>query len=258
MKFILPLLFSLTLFANVIQTKIISVDNDTATIKINNIQKGISGVVVRHFTPKNSSIIASASVEKFDKNTNTATLKLSKFTLFKNNNLPSGKWKPKVGDRVLLAFGYDRGLIIAPNEEIYYTLKRSMKNEVFIHPDVFTTFLSFKGHGTPLKEDFKGFCNNTTIGLLFFYIDQKLYTTDCQTFKILNIQDAPLKQTSTQHPFYSRIKEIETNWFGKGKEKLTVYAPYYYKLLLKYNKDNQTLLQQSKKASKLKKEKSNG
>ncbi len=249
MKYIFTLLFiSVSLFASVIQTKIISVDNDTATIKINNIQKGISGVIVRHFTPKNSSIIASASVEKFDPTTKIATLKLSKFTLFKNNNLPSGKWKPKVGDSVLLAFGYHRGLIIAPNEEIYYTLKRSMKNEVFIHPDVFTTFLSFKGHGTPLKEDFQGFCNNTTIGLLFFYIDQKLYTTDCQTFKILNIQDAPLKQNATQHPFYTRIKEIETNWFGKGSEDLKVYAPYYYQLLFKENPNNNILKQQMQKS----------
>ncbi|NPA65504.1 MAG: hypothetical protein GXO11_01340 [Epsilonproteobacteria bacterium] len=250
MKYILAFLFvSVSLFANVIQTKIINVTGDKAIIKIDNIQKGISGVVVHHFNPKHSSIIASAEVEKFDPATKTATLKLSKFTLFKNNNLPTGKWKPQVGDEVLLAFGYHRGLIIAPNEEIYYTLKRSMKNEVFIHPDIFTTFLSFKGHGTPLKEDFQGFCNNTTIGLLFFYIDQKLYTTDCQTFKILNVQDAPLKQDSTQHPFYTRIKEIETNWFGKGSERLQVYEPYYYKLLLQENPDNTILKQQMQKSS---------
>ena len=243
MRYILFLfLMPLALFGGYIESKIVSVKEDKATISIPKADIGMSGFVVHVLDDDHSMIVAQASVIGFDQKQQKATLQLSPYTLFRNNNLPTLELKPQVGDKVILAYGYERGLLIAPSEDIYYTLTRSIRGETFVHPDVFATLLSYKGHPTPLKEDFSDFCNNVTVGLLFFYLKQKLYTVDCQSFKILNVQDAPLKQTTKQLPFYSRVKKIEANWFGAGSSELEDYAPYYYELLYRYNPKNKTLL----------------
>ena len=243
MKSILVLIFTVfTLFASNIETDLLSVEGDYATIKIDHIDVGVSGFVVHKLTHNRSYIVNKAVVESFDKEAKEATLRLSPFTLFVNNNLPTLKLHAQKGDKAILAFGYNRGVVITPSENSYYTLTRSMKNEVFVHPDVYATFLSYRGHPTPLKEDFSDFCNNVSVGLLFFYIEQNLYTTDCQTFKILNIQKAPLEEDLEEKlPFYSRVEKIEANWFGEGSDRLKDYTSYYYKLLYNYNKNNATL-----------------
>lgn len=233
----------IVLFGAYIESRIDTIDGDKATVSLSQADVGISGFVVHTVAPNHSMIVAGATVVDFDRQRQVATLKLTPYTLFRNNNLPTLKLKPQAGDKAVLAYGYDRGLLIAPNEEIYYTLTRSMRDETFVHPDVFATMLSYHGHPTPLKEDFSGFCNNVTTGLLFFYLEKKLYTVDCQSFKILTAQNAPLEQKSEKLPFYSRVEKIEANWFGEGSDELEDYEPYYYELLYKYNPKNQTLIQ---------------
>ncbi len=235
-----------SLFASTITTPIVSVQGDTATIDIDHIDVGVSGFVVHKLSDNRSIIVNEVTVKSFDKEKKEAKLKLAPFTLFANNNLPTLKITAGAGDIAVLAFGYNRGLIIAPSEKIYYTLKRAMQHEVFVHPDVFATLLSYKGHPTPLQEDFTGFCDNVSIGLLFFYIEQNLYTVDCHSFKILNVQPAPLEQESKKLPFYSRVEEIDANWFGKGSDRLEDYEPYYYELLYKNNKNDKTLIESIK------------
>ena len=81
----------------------------------------------------------------------------------------------------------------------------------------------------------------SSVGLLFIYLDKKLYTVDIKTFHILNISDAPLTQDSVKLPFYSRVEKIEANWFGEGSNELEDYEPHYYELLVEYNKENREL-----------------
>jgi len=234
----------LSLYANLIKTPLLAVDGEEGTISLEGISVGMSGFVVHQLSADHSIIVNSVEVIEVDKTTNQATLQLSKFTMFKNNNLPSLKYTAQKGDEVILAFGYNRGLLIAPNEQIYYTLKNAMRGEVLAHPDLFTAFLSTQGHPSPLKEDFTTFCNNLSIGLLFFYIEQNLYTVDCNSFAILDVQKAPLEEKKTQTPFYTRIKHIEANWFGEGSNEMKQYAPYYKKLLLQsYPRNSEKLIQ---------------
>ena len=243
MRYILFLiLMKMALLGANIESKIVTVSGDEATISLPKADIGISGFVVHKLAPDHSMIVSSATVTGFDTKQGKATIKLSPYTLFRNNNLPTLKLEPQPGDKVILAYGYDRGLLIAPNEEIYYRLTRAMKDETFVHPDVFATLLSYHGHPTPLKEDFSSFCNNVTTGLVFFFLEQKLYTVDCQSFKILNVQNAPLEQKNEKLPFYSRVEKIEANWFGAGSDELEDYEPYYYELLYKYNPKNETLI----------------
>jgi hypothetical protein len=239
----LLLVFTVSLFANLLKSPIVTVDeNDNiATIKTEKIDVGMSGFIVHELSQSHSSILKEVTVIGYDEQTQTATLKMKDFNLLKSNSLPVGKWHVEVGDTAVLAFGYSRAFLIAPSEEVYYRVTSSTQNIEWLHPDIFATILSFNGHPSPQKDDFADMCNSASVGLLFFFLDQKLYTVDGQSFHILNISDAPIKQDGEQHPFYSRIKEIDSDWWGAGSGEIDNYTEYYYELLMEYNRDNQEL-----------------
>ncbi|WP_297441895.1 plasminogen-binding N-terminal domain-containing protein [Sulfurimonas sp.] len=243
MKYIFTLLFiSFKLMAAMVEAPIISVDNanETVEIKIDKIDVGVSGFVVHNITPEHSSILKNAVVKSFNEANKTAIIQTSDFHMLDNDSVPKGKWHVKVGDSVELAFGYSRSLLIAPSEEIYHQISKSI-NTQWIHPDLFATVLSFRGHPTPLVEDFQAMADATSTGLLFIFLDKKIYTVDMKSFHILSISDAPLEQRRVHLPFYTRVENIDANWFGKGSSRLTSYAPHYYALLLQNNKENKEL-----------------
>jgi hypothetical protein len=237
---ILALVYELS--ASIIKTPIVSLDakKENATIKIDKIDVGMSGFISHKIVDGHSSILSNAVITSFDKQTGIATLHLSEYQGLRNNALPTGKWQVEVGDLAYFAFGYSRALLIAPSEEIYHQISKSV-NIQWVHPDIFATVLSFLGHPTPLKEDFSAVGNASSIGLLFIYLDQKVYTLDIQSLAILSISDAPLVQDSVRLPFYSRVQEIDANWFGEGSDELESYEPHYYELLVHNNPKNEKL-----------------
>lgn len=244
MKFLfLFFIFMVELFASVVSSPILSLDskNSSVTIGIDKVDVGMSGFVVHSLSDERNIILKNVVVESFDSKTKKATLKLSDFNSFNQNALPSGNWKVEVGDKVILAFGYTRGLLVAPSENIYHRITTSMSNLQWIHPDIFATILSFNGHPTPLKSDFKEFALSTSVGLVFFYLDKELYTVDIKSFKILNITSVSLTKDKNILPFYMRVKEIDASWWGEGSDELKDYEPYYYSLLVKSNKNNKQL-----------------
>jgi hypothetical protein len=244
MKYIvLIFVLVLQLKAGVVESPLVSVDeqNNVATIKIDKIDVGMSGFIAHNISDKHTVILKNIVVTSYDANSKIATLKMSPYDALRNNALPSGRWKVSVGDSAILAFGYTRGLLIAPNNDIYHKITRSVKNLQWVHPDIFATILSFDGHPTPLREDFTKFSIATSVGLVFIYLDKKLFTIDAKSFKILTITDAKLKQDSTQLPFFTRVEEIEAAWWGEGSNELESYEPHYFELLTEANPNNKEL-----------------
>ena len=241
--FTLFFIFTLSLFAGVIKTPILSVDdaNHVVTVKVNKVDVGVSGFLVHRLSQRTSTILKSLEVIDYNADTKIATLSMKEFNSLNQNSLPKGNWDVEVGDIAILAYGYSRALLIAPNEEIYYRITKATSQVHWVHPDIFTAILSFNGHPTPLREDFVDMSNATSVGLLFFYINEKLFTVDAQSMTVLNISDAPLNQTEVKLPFYSRINEIDAAWFGEGSDKLKEYEPYYCKLLIDNNPSNKEI-----------------
>ena len=240
MKYIFLLILTVVhLFGAIVNTQIVTVDNKDAeaTVKVDHIDVGVSGFVVHNITPQHSVILKNAVVTDFNKTTKIATIKMSDFDGLRNNSLPHVTYKPQVGDSVKLAFGYSRALLIAPSEEIYHEITKRVHIE-WIHPDLFATVLSFDGHPTPLLRDFKNFANASSVGLLFIYLDKKVYTVDIKSFKILAITDAPFVAKKSQTPFYTRVTKIDAAWWGAGSSEMDAYAPHYYALLVENNKHN--------------------
>ena len=238
----LALLLAYELLGGIIKAPILSIDDTSSmiTVKVESISVGVTGFVVHSLAPNHTTILKSVEVVAYDPKSKLATLKMSEFNTLRNNALPTGEWQVKVGDGVELAFGYTRALLVAPSEEIYHQVTKAVKTQ-WIHPDIFATILSYRGHPTPLKEDFMAMNIATSSGLLFIYLNKKLFTVDMKSFKILSINDAPLVQDSVKLPFYSRIEEIEANWWGEGSDELTSYEPHYYELLAEYNPRDEKL-----------------
>ncbi|MDF1874291.1 plasminogen-binding N-terminal domain-containing protein [Sulfurimonas sp. SAG-AH-194-I05] len=238
-------LLTIALFAGVVKTPTLSVNNaaNTATIKINTIDVGVSGFIVHRFSENNSVIVKEVVVISYNEETNIAKLEMQDYTDMQQNALPVLETEVEVGDIVILAFGYTRAILIAPNEEIYYRITKATSKIQWLHPDLFATVLAYNSHPTPLKEDFISMSNITSAGLVFIYINQKLFTVDAKSLVILNTTDAPLTQTQTKLPFYMRIEGLESNWysFGEGTGELQAYEPYYCRLLTDNNPTNKEI-----------------
>jgi len=223
------------LFASAIETPLLRVQDKQAIIHIKAIDVGVSGFIVHYFTEKHSAIIANAVVSSFNKEAQEATLTLSEYDGLRQNSLPNGKWTPQKGDIAVLAFAYERAFLIAPSETIYYDITSRIHTIDWVHPDSFAAFLSYIGHPTPLAEDIQEYCAIASLGLLYLYSDQTLFTIDCKSLTLLQITAAPMELKEQELPFYSRVENIEADWFGEGSNKLKNYDPYYMKLLAKNN-----------------------
>ena len=244
-KFLLLFLFPLFLYAAELHLPVQSVSDDSqsATVKVKQIAKGVHGFVVRHFTNDHSVIVADAFVSEFDAAAGVATLTLSEYEGLKQNSLPNGNWHVQVGDEVILAFGYSRALLLAPNDDIYHIITKNIHGVEWVHPDNFATYLSFHAHPTPFKEDISGYCTLAEIGLLYTYVNGALFTLDCQTLSLIQVTPVELEQKSTKLPFYSRVEEISTSWWvwGAASRPLEAYDPHYLELLVEYNSESKPL-----------------
>ena len=137
MKYIvLAFLLSLQLMAGVVKSPLVSVDeeNSVATIEIDKIDVGMSGFIVHTIAPNHTVILKNIVVESYDASTKIATLNMSSYDALRNSALPSGRWSVQTGDMAVLAFGYTRGLLIAPNDEVYHRITRSVKHLQWVHP----------------------------------------------------------------------------------------------------------------------------
>lgn len=238
MKYVfLLLVIAFELSGGILKSPLVSVDNEKgiATIKVDKIDRGMSGFVVHQVSAEHSSILKSAEVVAYDSDNQIATLELGEYNGLVNNALPIGHWQVSVGDTAVFAFGYSRAVLVAPSEELYHQISKAVKIQ-WIHPDIFATILSFRGHPTPLKSDFEAMSVANSVGLVFIYLDTKLFMMDAKSFKILAINDTPYTQKSAKLPFYSRVEKIEANWFGEGSSEMEAYEPHYYELLAKYNR----------------------
>ncbi len=248
MRLLLLLLMPLAMvWASLIKAPLFDVDADQGLIKITTLQEGVSGFVVRRFNDEHSAIIAKAVVVDVDAKNKQATVAFSAYEGLKQNALPKGEWHPKEGDEVQLAFAYNRALLLAPSREIYYQVTSRGKNIAWVSSDLFAAMLSERGHPTPLQEDIQDFCDVATVGLLYIYAKQTLFTLDCHSFQVLQTTPLTHKVSQDQRPFYSRIETIREAWWGDGSAPMKAYEPYYFHLIEQNNQSN-TLFQQWRKS----------
>lgn len=227
--------------ASSITAPLLEVEGERATIVAENLREGMSGFIVRKFDATHSTIIANARVEKTNPSNNRAILQISEYTGLRQDALPNGNWTPKASDLAVLAYDYERALLIAPNDDTYDAVAKSISGVEWIHPDNYATFLSNEGHQTPLVDDFKRYCTANSVGLLYIQSANHLFTLDCKSFTML--QNTPFAKVSEkeQTPFYTRIPTIRAAWWGEGSSSLDSYEPYYLEEIALNNSKNKEL-----------------
>ncbi|MDD5716604.1 MAG: plasminogen-binding N-terminal domain-containing protein [Sulfuricurvum sp.] len=230
--------------ASSITAPLLDVNGTQATVASENLRTGMSGFILRTFDTEHSTIIANARVEKVDQK--LAILKLSEYDGLKQKALPGGNWVPKSSDLAVIAYDYERALMIAPSDDTYDTLTKGIHGVEWIHPDNFAAYLSNEGHPTPLVEDFKNYCTANSVGLLYIQTAQNLFTLDCKSFTLLEHTPANASSDTVQTPFYSRIPLIRASWWGKGSSRLERYEPYYLEQIILNNAKNKDLYELTK------------
>ncbi|EDO6594804.1 exporting protein [Campylobacter coli] len=231
LTFILSLsigLFAADLNLKPVKTELLKVEDiygyikDSSDIKLNS-----SGVVIQRFQTSKS-IIARASVIAKEKG--LAKLKFSVFADLEQDALPLPNVVPQKGDEVVLNFLYDRGLVIAPDEQTYNKLVSSFPEIYFTHIDILGAQLIHSSSLAPKRSDFRKFCADNAVGILIFALEDKAKIVDCQDFSEL-YELAIAKPSSIQVPFYSRIGGYKSNFFDFNSQEVGNYYRYYDALI---------------------------
>ncbi len=224
---IVDMLFSFSL--EPYQTKITSlVGNEAVVPNSPTVVVGSSGIVIHNFDEEHRTIIAKAVVTK--KDGSNMYLKLYFYKDLNMDALPSYKIVPKVGDTVIFNYLYKRVLPIVPNENAFKKFKTMFPNIDIVHPDLFAYELAKEGDAAPKLSDFRSECNADDFGLLFFALKDNGYFVDCTSFKV--IAKTPfVVEGKKQTPFYTRIKNIKSRFFGFGSDEIKNFDSYYMKLL---------------------------
>ncbi|EAI1055375.1 exporting protein [Campylobacter coli] len=231
LTFILSLsigLFAADLNLKPVKTELLKVEDiygyikDSSDIKLNS-----SGVVIQRFQTSKS-IIARASVIAKEKG--LAKLKFSVFADLEQDALPLPNVVPQKGDEVVLNFLYDRGLVIAPDEQTYNKLVSSFSEIYFTHIDILGAQLIRSSSLAPKRSDFRKFCADNAVGILIFALEDKAKMVDCQDFSEL-YELAIAKPSSIQVPFYSRIGGYKSNFFDFNSQEVGNYYRYYDALI---------------------------
>jgi hypothetical protein len=240
--FLLALLFSTTLFGLInapVHTPVTSVNEDEEEITITtlkNTEVGMYGAVSHWFNKMHSVALSWVEITKIEGE--VTTLKLIPILALEQSALPSGTWKVKVGDDVAMAYNYQRAMLVAPNASIYKKITSYHRDRQWVHPDILASILSSNGHPSPLKEDFTQVCRANNIGTVAFMFDKSIITVDCQSFLIIKNKSTTVQSKEQQVPFYTRVPNINNNWFGDGSDEMENYDAYYVDLLAEHNPQN--------------------
>ncbi|MDH5464976.1 MAG: plasminogen-binding N-terminal domain-containing protein [Thiovulaceae bacterium] len=220
-------LFSTLLLAN--DYEVVTVTDDVLHIKADDVKIGTSGVVVHKVNGTFETIVSRVEVTKLKNG--LAILKMVPFTDLEQEALPRLDTKPAVGDMVKLNWLHQRVLVVASTLNAYSTLTIPRDGVTFIHPDIFAAHLSYEGHPSPLKEDFQSFCQQFDVGMVQIAVENQLFSVDCHSFVVLETKEIKVSDAKKQKPFYTRIKEIDADWWGEGSDPIVDYNKYYLKLL---------------------------
>lgn len=225
------LAFSSILFAfTPVQSVIERVDENYAYIAKNvNLKKGASGVVIRDFGASRA-IIKKAVITSDE--ADELKLEIKDFTALSQSALPDLNISAQAGDKVIMNYLYDRGLIIAPDEESTDLVKTFYRDIYFIDPDIFGVYLIRDSKIAPQKKHLQKFCADNGAGVLAFVLKDKIKVVDCFEFSLLDETQISARTNTPVKPFYSRLTGYRQSLYGFFTEEIILdYYQFYEDLL---------------------------
>ncbi len=242
MKKILFILFFITAICS--STNAIDVKNkivvtiphqDSSAIKIPavSLKVGESGIVTRE-VQNNEFILGNAIVSSI--NDGVATITITPFEAMNERYMPRPLGEVGEKDKIIFRILYARALILAPNQNVYQEVLSQNKGIDFIHPDIFATFLAQNDVNMPDTDSFKMFCDKFSVGLIFIATNGNTNILDCQSFRIIDSENYPQKDSTSQSPFWTRISDESLDSLF-DMDKMQDFSNYYTHLIHINNAD---------------------
>ncbi len=193
---------SLSLMASFIPSKtyttVTSVSGDTITMANSFALNGMSGLVLRHLPTGDYALvyvkqIAPNKAEIIDKDP------------LGGKDLANIKPIPKVGDRVVGGFLYNKVMVLAPNRDTFVNIQNRFGIKS-INPDIFMSFLATRGSSSPSSRDYKEFAKLTHIGLFVIFKNGFITLYDPISQSEIGKVMMDISNYSAMQPFYNTFK----------------------------------------------------
>ncbi len=220
LKIALIALVSLPLFAgffpSTVHTSISSVGKDTVSLTRTFPVNGMSGVVIHDYGNSLEAIIGYVTQTSSDGNA-----KLIGKDIMEHGSLPTIKTAVSKGDKVIGGYLYNNVLLLAPNANTYAKITAS-HNKKWIHPDLFSLFLSQAGDAKPNRENLAAFAKEYQVGLIYIIRKDSAILLDPISRKIIGKKTMSNLPAQGEYPFHMRFEKIDSGWFS-GDDKGTYY-----------------------------------
>ncbi len=222
-KIIFMILSTFILMANglpqSIKSTISSVSKRGQITLSNDVPKGRSGIVVHNYGNGLFAITHTA----ISLGGNRA--KIGKYKALRHRSLPTIKTVPKNGDEIIFGNLYSNVLLIAPDEQSYSKITKSIKR-VWIHPDMYAYYLLKNDESKITLKNLKEFALDNQVGLVAIVAKDGIRILDPLSSKYLRRLPLNINITKAQSPFYARFEQVNTNIFSQADKK---EFPAYYR-----------------------------
>jgi hypothetical protein len=201
-----------------IKTTVKSINSKKEVTLATSIPKGRSGIVIHSYGNGLFAITHTA----ISLGGNRASI--GKYNMLKHENLPTIKTPIKAGDQVIFGNLYNNVLLIAPDEQSYSNITKSIKR-VWIHPDMFATYLISNDEDEITLKNLKRFAIDTQVGLVAILAKNELRILDPISGKYIAKISQSYISPKPQSPFYARVEQVSVNIFSEDDKK--EFLPYY-------------------------------
>lgn len=203
-------------FPRTVETKIANADTNNLKLVKALPQNGMSGIILHRYKKGAKAITGYVQQTAAD-----GSITLLSHEAVPHENLPTIKTPIQRGDKVIGGYLYQNVLLLAPDAKTYATITKQY-NKNWIHPDLYTVFLSNQGETVPTRENLAAFAKAHQVGLVYIVRKQNAVLLDPISQKI--IAKKPMESTSSKamFPFFSHFDEIDSGWFS-SKEKGNYY-----------------------------------
>ncbi|HFS85118.1 MAG TPA: hypothetical protein ENK72_00670 [Epsilonproteobacteria bacterium] len=202
-----PLLLLAELFPTHTETTVKEVSEKGVILSKPLPYNGMSGVVVRDYTPTLPAII-----KYIAQTADTGKATFLESETIPHEDLPTIQTSVKPGDKVIGGYLYNNVLVLAPNAETYAKFTAKYQKN-WIHPDTFSLYLATIGEQKPTKENLQNFSKAHHIGLVVIIKKEGVAVLDPISSKFITkgtVDNLPGKGLL---PFFTRLDKQEAGWF---------------------------------------------
>ena len=200
--FVLLVTFSIVLFANFVPAKtyttVTAVNGDRITMQNSFAINGMSGLVIRQLPAGEFALVTV-------KQTAPKQAVIIDKDPLGGKNLANLKPIPKVGDKVVGGFMYNKVMVLAPNRDTFINVQNRFGIRS-INPDIFMGFLANRGSSNPSSSDYKAFAKLTHIGLFVIFKNGFITLYDPLSNAEIGKVMMDISNYNAMKPFYNTFK----------------------------------------------------